>query len=314
MKSKLLTATLFFIVFIFASCNKDTLDSDPEEQACDNGIFVGSVSLRTQQDVNEFGALCYTKIDGTLTIIDLNETEDKIVDLSPLINLREIYTETYPDSLYGSFHFRTSLLTNFEGLNSLEKVGRLVIQENENLVSLNGLESLATIGTQNEVGLLNELFIKNNVMLQNLDGLNNLVEVGFGTNMTRVNIWGNPVLENIDGLESLASIHSSEPIFGQGLTGNLWINGNSQLTNINGLSNLTNMHGGNVSFMYVGDLIGADGCATVVGNASLIDFCGLQNIVTNGNYNYLITGSGNSNCYDGYGPTAQDIIDGNCTL
>ena len=312
MKSKLLT-TLFLLPILLLSCNNEGLENDTEEQTCDNGTFVGSISLKTQQDVNEFGALCYTKIDGTLVINDLNQVEDKIVDLSPLINLREIYTETYPDSLYASFHFRTSLLTNFEGLNNLEKVGRLVIQENESLVSLNGLESLTTIGTENEVYLLNELFIKNNVVLQNLDGLNNLTQVGFGTNITRVNIWGNPVLQNIDGLASLTSIHSSEVISGMGSPGNLYILGNHQLANVNGLTNLSSMNGGRISFVFVNDIIGPDGCISITGNNALTNFCGLQNILNNGDYGGLSTGSF-GNCYDGYAPSAQDIIDGNCSL
>ena len=167
----------FFIslfVLILVSCINESNDID--EQACDNGTFVGRISLTTQQEVNDFGALCYTKIDGTLIIYDQATTNDKILDLSPLSNLTEIYTETYPDSLYASLHITTSLLTNLEGLNNLEKVGRLVIRDNESLATLSGLEGLAHIGS-NANALVDELFIENNPVLLNLDGLNNLVGI-----------------------------------------------------------------------------------------------------------------------------------------
>ena len=303
---KYLIVVFVFTTFLY-SCESESFVEEEieeiEEVICDGGTFVGLVNLTTQREVEEFGSLCYTKIDGTLVINDLDETDDKITDLSSLINLTEIYTETYPDSLFASLHFRTSLLRDFQGFNNLERVGRIVIQNNLNLTSLNGLESLTSVVTENDV-FLNEIAIIDNILLQNLDGLNNLHTIGGGSNTSRLFIKGNSVLENIDGLESLSIVGSptSEELESYNI---IHIFGNRQLQNINGLSSLTAIYK-SISFYFHGDL----GSPTI-GNNSLTDFCGLQNFLINGVYHNAETATYS---YDGFNPTIEEIIAGDCSL
>ena len=85
---KNLTLLILSTILLF-SCNNESIDS--QEPPCDNGTFVGAVILKTQQDVNDFGALCYSKIDGYLLLFDEDESIDKILDLSPLNSLTEIF-------------------------------------------------------------------------------------------------------------------------------------------------------------------------------------------------------------------------------
>lgn len=56
---------LFLIIFSVYNCEEESANQS-EEQACDNGTYVGAVVLTTQQEVDNFGSMCYTKIDGSL--------------------------------------------------------------------------------------------------------------------------------------------------------------------------------------------------------------------------------------------------------
>ena len=297
--------SFILVTLLLWSCTNEAVDQIPEEQACDNGTFVGRVFLTTQQEVNDFGDLCYTKIDGAMTLNDLSSTDDKIVDLLPLTNLIEIYTETYPDSLHGSLGILTSELTNLQGLINLESVGSLVIKNNESLISLNGLESLNIIGSEASL-FFDDLFIENNSNLQNIDGLNNLTQIGTDGQYSRLLIRGNPLLQHIDGLESLSKIGTSTSP--QDIS-SLRIVFNNQLQNVNGLASLSEVYG-DLDFLSIpSDIIGPEP-DPIYGNENLLDFCGLQNLLSNCIYGNVRTNHPN---FSGYGPTVQDIIDGNCS-
>ena len=299
---------LLLIMLFFSACNSESINEDPEEQACDGGTFTGIITLSTQTEVDDFGANCYTKIDGSLSLIDLDTTDDKIVDLTPLQNLTEVFTSD-PTSSWATLRINTSLLTDLQGLNNLERVGRLLIQYNESLLTLNGLNSLTSIGTTNEV-TLNELKITSNPQLQTLEGLDNLEIVGFGNSLTKLDIQGNGALMHLDHLNGLVEFNSSEPISGQGLSGNIWIFGNPLISHVNGLSNLSDIHGGNISFLFASDMVGSDLCDIYVANDNLTNYCGLQNLFTNGNYGNFTSGNGNCGIFE---VSIQDIIDGNCS-
>jgi hypothetical protein len=302
---KLLLIVLSF-TFIFLSCTTDSSDDQPDIADCDNGTVTGMITLETQQEVNDFGALCYTKIDGTLNIIDLETTSDKITDLTPLSNLNEIYTLTYPDSLYGTLRIQTSLLSNLQGLNNIKKVSRVIIEANESLESLEGLEGLESIDQESSYLMLNELFILNNLSLENLDGLNNLSHVGQNGYYSRIWISNNPQLENIDGFESLTRVGTPTSPDSDFNSLGFRIVYNNALQHVNGLSNLMEMYVP-LNFFSSSDLQPS----TPVGNNSLTDFCGLQNLLTNGVHQSVRTYAGTS--YEGFSVTNQDIIDGNCS-
>ncbi|MDN3687468.1 hypothetical protein [Cyclobacterium jeungdonense] len=173
-----------------------------EELACDGGTFEGSVHLLSQKMIEDFGALCYTKIVGDINIIDHQET----IDLSPLNSIREIE---------GDLIIRKNTnLTSLNGLENLSKVGWLLIAENESLNSLQGLQNLREVKSK--------LYIQNNPQIANLEGLENLKSV-----KETLRIFNIPGLINLNGLNNLNNCHSLEII------------GNENLTSIEELKQLT---------------------------------------------------------------------------
>lgn len=301
--------TSFIILLLVANCTNEPLVQN-EEAACDNGTFVGLIILETQQEIIDFGAQCYSKIDGTIVIRESNQTEDHIVDLSPLSSLKEIFTATYPDSLLGSILIcDNDFLTDLQGLNNIEKLSRLVIKENQSLVSLDGMEGLVNISSEVENQFFNELVISNNPTIENIDGLENLVKIGNGINPARLEIANNPNLSNLDGLASLKEIHPSVPFLAFDFSTNLDIVYNNSLTNLDGLSELNTLHGGNLNLFNFGD-IGGPGCNNTLANENLVDFCGLQGLLSFGDYNMAIT---TSPCNDYFEASVEDIINGYCS-
>jgi hypothetical protein len=255
---------LILVSIIIFSCSNDT--NETGDQACDNGTFVGLVRLKTQAEVNDFGAKCYSKIDGGLVIGPSYGEDDDITDLSPLSSITEIYSIT-PNISYGRLHvIFTNNLTNLQGLESLSKVTGLLFTGNKALIDFTGLEGiteLTNFGDPEEQCL----YIYENNSLESLDGLNNLTKIGTPN-------------ESVIGIVIYA---------------------NDNLQNLDGFSNLENVNG----FIQIGTNPAV--IAPPQGNNSLTDFCGLQNLFTNG----VFEGVGIN--FNAYNPTVQDIINGNCS-
>jgi hypothetical protein len=182
-----LLASLFLIV----SCENENI-SQPEDQACDNGTYVGNVFLSTQQEVDEFGAMCYSKIEGRLQISERWQDDD-IIDLTPLSSL----TEVYP----GRIRIHANNLTSLNGFQNITKLGGLYVHSCNALIDLSGLENLISIGGAE--GYFQELHVEENNSLINLNGLNNLQETN------GLVIVSNPSLVSLDGLENLTSTFTS---------------------------------------------------------------------------------------------------------
>lgn len=105
-------------------------------------------------------------------------------------------------------------LINLIGIDSLTIVGQLFIDKNENLINLNGVNSLNSIS--------GSLLITNNFGIQNLDGISSLVFIG-----EHMIIENNDFLKNINGLENLTY-----------LGGEIYIIFNSYLSDITGINNI----------------------------------------------------------------------------
>ncbi|MEZ4796343.1 MAG: hypothetical protein R2785_04140 [Flavobacteriaceae bacterium] len=255
---------LIIATLCIMSCTNESV-TQPEDQSCDNGTFVGIVILKSQQEVDEFGAMCYSKIDGALQIGALSGMTDDITDLSPLSSIKEVFTSDEDNaSGEGRFIIKSSNLLSLNGLR-LERLATLEIYKTS-LRNLNGLESLVEISNY---GDYNHLIISENPMLENLNGLNNLVKIGTDGQYTTIDIRWNPMLENLDGLSGLIHIE-----------GNL-----------------------------AASTYGCPDGGIVCGNNSLVNFCGLTNLVATGfNVEYGDIFQGNA-----YNPTVQDIINGNCS-
>jgi len=261
--------TLLTISSILLSCGTD--DEMPDA-ACDNGIFVGNVVLRTQQEVDDFGAECYTRIDGALNIGIPSEDGNNISDLSALSNLTEIISNNQDNGIATLGIYSTELV-DLSGLQNLTRVGRLSITNNANLTSLNGLNSLQVVNM--DFNIIHGLTIEGNNSLLSLDGLNGLQRIGnspISTELMALRIYSNSELENVDALEQLIEAY------------------------------------GQIQFWTGCGISDQEICY----NPSLLDFCGLQNLFTNGIYGHIYLNSINP-FVSVFNPTAQDIIDGNCS-
>ncbi|QHI35128.1 Internalin-A [Kordia antarctica] len=211
-----------------------------------------------------------------------------LLSLAPLGNLTTVsgYLEingctSIPDltgmvsltTLNGLRIIRNQLLTDLTGLENITSITGLSITYNYTLTSLTGLTNITSIGS---------LRLETNA-LTSLTGLENL------TTFSSINIKNNDSLTNLTGLDNLTTISNL-----------LIIEDNYSLTSLTGLENLTTV---------VNDIrIGHDGFISRP-NPSLSNFCALTNLFTNGNYDANLV-----NIQDNaYNPSAQDIINGNCS-
>lgn len=304
-------------MLVVLSCENEQFSI--EETSCDNGTFVGTVILYTQEEVNTFGAMCYTKIDGYLYIGKDWDLESDIVDLTPLSSLTQVYQGTND---FAGIRISAANLTNLRGLENIVSTPSLTITncfELQNILGLIGLQEITDIINDETESYPGSLTIRNNPKLSSLQGLDNLVSVGFngdenfytlidynnsledlsGLNKLKfikgqVQIRENGSLLNLDGLNSLESID-----------GSLTIGHNVSLTNIDALSNLIEVNG------KISTLVRprCNGCSPgYSGNRYLSNLCGLQNLFTNGVYQDVEI-LGNE-----YNPTVTDIINGDCSL
>lgn len=270
--------TLILISFIVSCSSDDSATSSPP--------FNGDVYLRSQQEVNDFGANNHSGVNGNLTIGDQNGPRD-ITNLGPLSSLTFIAGDldiNYNDGL-----------TSLNGLSNIETVnGFLHIGENNSLENLNGIANINSVesiqiafnyslsqidGLQNITSLTGELSIFRCDNLVNINGLENISQIGGTLNLANIpisnvdslsnlnSVAGNISIYDCDNLEDLDGLSNLQVIGGTLYIGKYpfispSLNGNSNLTSIQGLSNITHI-GGNLE---IGD------------NESLLDLNGLQNL------------------------------------
>lgn len=110
-----------------------------------------------------------------------------ITDLEPLINLTSVTgADEHGNSIY---IYKNENLENIRGLRNLKcrLKGALVVDNNDKLVSLEGLEGIRTIG-QNLA--TDGIYIVSNPLLEDINALKNLAEPPMGN----LRMWGNPAL------------------------------------------------------------------------------------------------------------------------
>ena len=234
-------SSLLLAIFIW-SCNNESLSND--QLACDNGTFIGKVILESQVVVNDFGANCYSKIDGNLSIGLIGGNND-ITDLTPLSSITEIFTSN-PDEGVGLLRISANNLERLNGLENVASVNALLITYCNQLTDLEGLNSLVSIGGDDS--WFQTLDIHSNENLVSLNGLNNLTTIGQESFITFIRIAGNPELQNLDPLSNL------EIILGE-------------------------FHFETTIYVHCGPT-----CDGIRGNVSLSDFCGIQNLFNNGTF------------------------------
>ncbi|QMU65263.1 MAG: hypothetical protein GKR88_13820 [Flavobacteriaceae bacterium] len=285
---------------------------------CSPSTYNGNITLTTQQQVDDFGANCYTEITGNLFIE--NSTDIQQLDALNSISI-----------LGGGLKIHNnSILSNINGLNSLNSIGyyssgpnryTVRITNNSNLLNVDGLSnlnasqksitinsnnSLVDINGLNEITTIGDVFtIVGNDSLTSIDGLNNLIYVA-----SLFDIENNSSLTSISGFNSLTTI--------EGISA---INNNSNLIEITGLNSLNSI--GLNSFHYLAiqnntvltNISGISNLMTLTGNlqiktnSSLSNLCAITSLINNGG----ATGSKYQVENNAYNPTRQDIIDGNCS-
>ena len=164
-------------------------------------------------------------------------------------------------------------LSAFQNMTSGSPVESVSIHNNPNLQNLSGLENGSIYATSVSI-------IENNSLI-NVDGLVSVTPFEFGG----MHIENNPMLANIDGLSNYQAKN------------NILINNNDALTNLDALSITT----------FVQDQ------TIITNNDALVDLCGLTSLAAchltqAGGFCQIFTISGNA-----YNPSAQDIVDGNCS-
>jgi len=173
-------------------------------------VYEGSITLSSQQEVNDFGTENYCEITGDLII------EGNVENLQQLSNLTKVGKSVF---------IRFSDVISIEGLQNLSYIEGeegLRIWNNLSLNNLEGLEKLEE---------LRYLEIIENNILQNIDGLINLSSLDTG-----LFIDNNNDLINLNGLANLASINGS-PLSPNGV---LAIEDNSDLVDFCGLQTIYN--------------------------------------------------------------------------
>ncbi|PQB08977.1 hypothetical protein BST83_01090 [Polaribacter filamentus] len=194
-------------------------------------VFTGNLTVTTQAEVDAL-PIQYTHITGRLDILGGGGDISNLSKFSDLKDLgRRLLIQDCP------------LVTDMTGFSSLEAIGsldaneELVIRRMDGLTTLNGLQSLTSVGR-------------------------------------RVGVRQNPVLTTLEGLNNLQTIGENK--------------------------------------INIGDA--ACGDDTSLGNATLVDYCALQTLITTIGLSTLEAGG---SCISGnaaYNPTFTNISGGTCTL
>ena len=238
-------------VYENASINIEIID------VLESAICEGTVSLTTQEEVDAFGLLGCSTINGFLVIgPPVDDSNNSIVDLSPLAGITTVN---------GWIMVRGNLsLTNIDALSSINTVtGGLQIESNPMLESLHGFQGLSEIGGPT-------ILIDNNDSLTNLEGFDNFISFS-GLFI----IGGNSSIENLSGLENFQELNSID------------IAGNENLENIDALNNLTTITGqfkidSNQSLINIAGLHNVTQIESLIIDRSdlLISLDGIQNVTT----------------------------------
>ena len=239
-----------------------------------------------------------TSLNGLQNIADVQSLAIYNCDL--LANLNGLHNLVNVD--YDFYLLRNPLLQNFTGLNNLQSVGSIDIQdctsfqniegltsfnsyfdikiENcPSLISLEGMDSILS----NSSSIISSINLKRNNSLIALTGLENLKKAGY------------LVLEsnsNLTSLTALANLTTLDALF---------LRDNNSLTTLDGLESLTS-----VNWLRIGTYGSCNGQGNG-GNINLQNFCALSNLVINGSI-----GTSYYVCNNADNPTVTDINIGNC--
>jgi hypothetical protein len=241
---------------------------------------------------NLYGLNSINSINGSLTITN----NDSLTSLEGMENLAEIahglaigdmYSEGNPQlisltglqnltSVGGQVLIANNPVSSLDGLENLLAIGYGFIIHNISILNMAGLEHLTTIGGElkisycdslesmtglNQLNSIGGLMIENCHTLADLSGLDSLNIIN---GLCKIAV--NDALISLSGLENLDSIYGTLSIGAMYGCGEVYPEGNPQLSDLNAISNLKHVGGG----------IG------IYGNHNLVDLSGLENIAALG--------------------------------
>ncbi len=235
-----LDANTVYFVRAFAENKVGIIYGDESSFATNHFIHEGFIQLKTQGELDNFGSLGYTIINGNVIIGDSQESN--IVSLNSLESLTEIKGNM---AILG-----TTDLASLQGLHNIKRVYGVSISEAASLTNIDPLKNITSIDGYLGDNRYIVSYFTNNENLSNIDGLSNVSNIEgylqFINNKSLTNLDGlrninsfiggiqiarNQSLANIDGLSSITSMISLD------------IDGNPLITNLDGLSNLTSVEG-----------------------------------------------------------------------
>jgi hypothetical protein len=272
-------------------------------EECDRGTIQGDVWLKTQEQIDAFGLMCYTQINGSLLLLNdfTNPVSGPAIsDLSPLSSLRIIQ---------GEIRIASGLLEDLTGLENIRSATGISITA-PSLASFTGIENLIdeTISSNMEdfsirisdchnitslkifdgIKRLKILSITQMDSLESLEGLNSLEKVtellqfSFLTAMTSFNNLDN--LKRVDKAVSLSNLNTFSSLSGlenlESVGELVQIVSNSGLTSLGGIESLEGVVniiiGNNVSLSSLSGLNTASSGITIDNNDSLTNLSGMN--------------------------------------
>ena len=321
----------------------EVIEEEMEEEV-EEVIFEGDVWLQTQEEIDSFGEIGYTKIIGNLQINDVFQPDIPILSLSALQNL----THIEGSFILGRFYELTSL----EGLNNLTSItnelylGSLLevesfsplsnITATVDLISINFCRKIESLTGLEGISLATggELIIKANQSLVDLEAISQGMPASLGSVTFDAYEPGctscvptSPAIPqpftDFNFLSNVSEINSLWIRFfvGEELTGlenltrvnQLYLYRNHFLVDLAPLQNIISEN----EFMIISsnDLlsslsglenINAIGGFFVTFNMSMTNYCAVENVLSPDVELYLVQ----DNLFN---PTLEDILDGNCS-
>ena len=240
----------------------------------ENNGFVAGPIAITNGDFAYQFSYCQT-LNYELRVFDFNSTE--VSDFLPLdVDQNELILGTIFLCEEQSLVYDGDLILDSQ--EAIDVFGLFNYIEINGSLTINDIDDFNIVSLQplNSIEKVYDIFkIVSNKGLESLQGLNNL------TTTASFIIQDNEVLTSLEGLDELS--FTAGEVF--------YIANNNSLVSLAGLENLNHATWLGISF-----------------NSQLEDFCALGNFIAGGDYTQFSTFENSFN------PTAQDIIDGNCSL
>lgn len=270
----------------------DGLDNNCNGQT-DEGfstVFIGNVTITTQAQMNAWDP-CIQTIQGNLSINSAGQGGNAVSNFGPLANVINVT---------GFVQISATTATSLGPINlTTVGPGGVIINANNNLTSLAGMEELTSVG--------GTIAVTSNSGLTSLNGLQNVVTAGAlnvasNANLTDISAINLTTLSGGLGFVTIQTNAKLPSLAGLELTaipGNFTLNNNALLANLGGgLNNLTSV-GGNVSIQSnvklvnlngLNNLTSVTGSFTLSGNTLLTGCCAVEALVREIN-GYSVGGS-----------------------